>query len=121
MGEVWRATKSGQGQSGWAKQVALKVILPTMSDEARFVTMFLAEARIAAQLDHPNIVPVFASGREGDVLWFEQEFIDGEDLARLIARVGRLPVELALYVCAEVLKALRYANEARGLDGKPLA
>jgi hypothetical protein len=118
MGEVWRAQK--RGPDGWAKQVALKVILPTMADEERFCAMFLAEARLAAQLDHPNIVPVFAFGREDGVLWFEQEFVDGEDLNRLSQRVGRVPWQVALFITAEVLRALRHGWEARGLDGKPL-
>lgn len=117
MGEVWRATKLGDG--GWSKEIALKVILPTIADQDRFTELFLAEARIAAQLDHPNIVPVFAYGREEGLVYFEQELIRGGDLRQLITG-GPLPVMLALYVAAEVLKGLSYAHERRDASGRPL-
>jgi serine/threonine-protein kinase len=108
MGEVWRATKPGP--EGWRKTVALKVILPAMADEERFGHMFLREARIAAQLDHPNIVPVFAFGKDGERLWFEQELIAGHDLAHWIRRGRRFPIPIALFVVGELLAALDYAH-----------
>jgi serine/threonine-protein kinase len=109
MGEVWRATK--RGADGWEKTVALKVILPHFSADERFAAMFLAEAKIAAALDHVNVVPVFGFGRVGDHVYLEMELVDGLDLARLLARTGRgLPLGLALYIVAEVLKALDYAH-----------
>src|SRR5512146_2074191 len=119
MGEVWRAIKSGEG--GWEKAIALKLILPTL-DEERFAQMFLAEARIAAALDHANIVPVFNFGREGALLYIEMEQVVGQDLRHIIGRArARLPVPLALFVVAEALKGLAYAHE-RGVvhrDIKP--
>lgn len=128
MGEVWKAIKTGP--EGWRKTIALKVILPAMADQGRFSELFMREARIAAQLDHPNIVPVFAFGKEGERLWFEQEFVVGRDLAGWIhphrlaasgATAGRrFPLPLALYVAGEVLKALDYAHTRIGDDGHPL-
>ena len=122
MGEVWRALKTGEG--GWSKAVALKLILPTL-DEERFAAMFLAEARIAAALDHANIVPVFGFGREGDLLYIEMEQVVGQDLRHIVERargqVPALPVPLALFVVGEALKGLSYAHE-RGVvhrDVKP--
>src|SRR5689334_1869864 len=108
MGEVWRATKLGEG--GWQKQVALKLILPTL-DEERFAQMFEAEARIAAALDHANIVPVFHFGREHELLYIEMEQVIGQDLRGIIDRGKRLPIALALFVVAESLKGLAYAHE----------
>jgi Protein kinase domain len=119
MGEVWRAVKSGEG--GWSKSIALKLILPSL-DEERFAAMFLAEARIAAALDHANIVPVFNFGREGQLLYIEMEQVLGQDLRRVLERAhGPLPLPLALFVVAEALKGLAYAHE-RGVihrDIKP--
>ncbi len=119
MGEVWRALKSGAGS--WQKTVALKLILPTL-DEERFAAMFMAEARIAAALDHANIVPVFGFGQEGGLLYIEMEHVAGRDLRHILARAGApFPVPLALFVVGEALKGLSYAHE-RGVvhrDVKP--
>src|SRR5262245_56457124 len=119
MGEVWRAVKTGA--EGWEKPVALKLILPGL-DEERFAAMFLAEARIAASLDHANIVPVFGFGREGSLLYIEMEQVVGQDLRHILERARtRLPVPLSLFVAAEALKGLAYAHE-RGVihrDVKP--
>jgi len=120
MGEVWRATKTGE--AGWEKAVALKLILPTL-DEDRFAQMFMTEARIAASLDHPNIVPVFGFGREGELLYIEMEQVVGRDLRHLLERAeGQImQVPLSLFIVAEALKGLAYAHE-RGVihrDIKP--
>jgi serine/threonine-protein kinase len=120
MGAIWRARKLGP--EGWAKTVALKVILPTLDDEERFAQMFLAEARIAAALDHVNIVPVFAFGRQAELLWLEMEHVHGRDLRDVLQRLGAgLPLPVALFVVAEALKGLAYAHERRDANtGKPL-
>lgn len=120
MGAIWRARKLGP--EGWSKTVALKVILPTLDDEERFAQMFLAEARIAAALDHVNVVPVFAFGRQAELLWLEMEYVHGRDLRDVLQRLGSgLPLPVALFVVAEALKGLAYAHERRSADtGQPL-
>lgn len=119
MGEVWRALKLSSGQSGWSRQVALKVILPGYAELETFARLFTAEARIAAGLVHANIVPVSDFGREGGVLFLEQELVDGIDLARLLERCPRgLPIELAIFVLAEALKGLGYAHHHVLPDGR---
>src|SRR5688572_24483555 len=120
MGQLWRAVKEGEG--AWKKEVALKLMLPGVAVDDRFVAQFHSEARIAAILDHPNIVGVFAFGREDGILWIEQELVDGADLGHMLARAKgqQIPGPLAVYVAAEILKALQYALERTGPDGKAL-
>jgi len=120
MGEVWRATKEGQG--AWKKEVALKVMLPMAGDQAAFLQQFEREARVAALLDHPNVVGTFNFGRDDGHPWIEQELVLGEDVRRVLrrARFG-VPPALALFITGEVLKALEYAFSRPGEDGRPLA
>ena len=119
MGEVWRASKGGE--AGWRKDVAVKVMPDPGGDHERFVQQFEREARVAALLDHPNVVGTFHFGREGTLLWIEQELVEGHDLRRIVdaCRDGAPPA-LALFIVGEVLKALQYALERRGEDGAPL-
>jgi hypothetical protein len=118
MGEVYLATR--EGISGFRRDVVLKVILPTLADQDNFVALFLSEARIAAKLEHRNIVSAHACGREGDLLWIEQSYVRGLNLRSLIREAGQLPVPLAVFVVAEVLSALDYAYDRPGADGQPL-
>lgn len=119
MGEVWRARKLGA--ESWSKTVALKVIAPMFADEERFAAMFLTEAKLAAALDHVNIVPVVTFGRENGLLFIEMEYVVGRDLRGVLEKHGRgLPLPLALFVTAETLKGLAYAHERRDESGKPL-
>lgn len=121
MGQVWRAVK--RGEAGWEKAVALKVILPQL-DEERFAKLFMVEARIAASLDHANIVPVTGFDRATvgltTMLYIEMELVQGQDLRRVLGRTP-LPLPLTLFVVAELLKGLAYAHQ-RGVihrDIKP--
>jgi serine/threonine-protein kinase len=124
MGEVWRAERSGPEGWGFKKQLAVKIILPTLN-EPRFTEMFLAEARIAGRLDHPNIVYVYDCGAEGadgpDLLWIAQEYIDGMDLRSVVGDTRGLPIPLVLFIVTEALKGLAYAHAQRVIhrDVKP--
>jgi serine/threonine-protein kinase len=106
------------------RQVALKVMRPDLGGGLG-AERFLREIELAAGLQHPHIVPVFDSGAEGDggakLLWYTMPLIEGESLRRRMQRVGRLPVEEALTIAAQVADALAYAH-ARGVvhrDIKP--
>ena len=82
---------------------------------------FLREIRIAAQLQHPHIVPVFDSGEDGGLLWYAMPLVEGETLRARLAREGRLPVAEAARIAREVADALGYAH-GRGVvhrDIKP--
>ncbi|AEI66031.1 serine/threonine-protein kinase [Corallococcus macrosporus] len=104
--------------------VVLKRILPYLSEEPEFVQMFLDEARIAAQLHHPNIVQVHELGKEGDNIFIAMEYVEGVDLRRVMAEESKfgatVPYGVAARICAQVAAGLDYAHHSRGVDGRPL-
>lgn len=120
MAEVWLAEERGRP----GRRYALKRLLPTLADDPAFVTMFLDEARIGAQLDHPGIVPVHDLGREGAGYFMAMDYLAGQDLRALLARLrhdgSRLPVGLSAFVVAEAARALDHAHRARDQAGAPL-
>ncbi|MBN2799173.1 MAG: serine/threonine protein kinase [Deltaproteobacteria bacterium] len=130
MAEVWRAR--AYGMAGFEKILVIKKVLPALSEDEEFVALFKAEARIAVQLQHVNIVQVFDFGlvRENDDklgmhnAWFmAMEYVHGLDLARLVSRarkVGKVPIPIALFVISEVLRALQFAHERVDEQGDPL-
>ncbi|WP_338867357.1 serine/threonine-protein kinase [Myxococcus stipitatus] len=104
--------------------VVLKRILPYLSEEPEFVQMFLDEARIAAQLHHPNIVQVHELGKEGDNIFIAMEYVAGADLRRVVAEEAKfgatVPCGVAARICGQVALGLEYAHQSRGVDGRPL-
>ncbi|SET52887.1 serine/threonine protein kinase [Stigmatella erecta] len=104
--------------------VVLKRILPYLSEEPEFVQMFLDEARIAAQLHHPNIVQVSELGRLENTIFIAMEFVEGIDLRRVMQEEGKfganVPYGVAAAVCAQVASGLDYAHHSIGVDGRPL-
>jgi hypothetical protein len=120
MGEMWLAVKLDHS-GGDFKRFAVKVLLPELVEDDEFVRMFVGEARLAANLEHPNVVQVFEFGDHEDQLWFSQEFVEGCNLRELMrAAGGGLPYPLAALVVGEILEALVYAHEMRGADGQTL-
>jgi class 3 adenylate cyclase/tetratricopeptide (TPR) repeat protein len=116
MGIVYRAEDARLG-----RRVALKVLSPEFAADRRFRERFLRESRLAASLDHPNVVPVFEAGEAGGALYIAMRYVEGSDLGTLIERQGVLPPEVALAVVEQVAQALDAAH-ARGLvhrDVKP--
>src|SRR4051795_3146005 len=102
------------------RTAALKLLTPRLG-EADFRDRFLRESKLAASLDHPNIVPVYDAGEEGELLYIAMACVDGSDLKALIVEEGRLPLRRALRLAAQVASALDAAH-ARGLvhrDVKP--
>src|SRR5215470_8815336 len=84
------------GVEGFERRVAIKRILPHLSESEEFRAMFLDEARLAAQLTHPNIVHIYDFGRAGDYDFIAMEFVDGVDLGQLIRRGRKHPVPCEL-------------------------
>jgi serine/threonine-protein kinase len=119
MAEVWLALPRGGDRF-----VAVKRILPTLAEDGSFIRMFLDEARLVAQLDHPGIVPIQELGRIGEGYFFAMEYVAGRDLRALLARErargGRLPVALAVHVVVRLLEVLDHAHKQHDAAGAPL-
>ena len=101
--------------------VAIKLLPPHLAENAENRDRFLQEARTAAGLSHPNIVPIHAVEQHGELVFFVMGFVDGETLRERVARSGPLPPRLAMKVLQEVAWALGYAHQ-RGVihrDIKP--
>ncbi len=114
-----------RGPSGFEKLLAIKRIHPALTEDPRFVDMFLDEARVAAALQHPNIAQVFELGHEGPVYFLAMEYLHGEHLGDVLGRAAKdgapLPVELACWIVARVAEALHHAHEATDALGRPLS
>ncbi|HZG41376.1 MAG TPA: protein kinase, partial [Longimicrobium sp.] len=97
--------------------VVLKRILPHLSEEPEFVRMFMDEARIAAQLHHPNIVQTHALGNWDENIFIAMEYVEGVDLRRVMAEEARygatVPFGVAARICAQVAAGLDYAHHSR--------
>jgi class 3 adenylate cyclase/pimeloyl-ACP methyl ester carboxylesterase/predicted Ser/Thr protein kinase len=115
MGIVYRAR-----DQALERLVALKVIAPELAQDSRFRERFLREVRLAASLEHPHILPVYATGNEEGQLYLAMRYVEGDDLGQLV-RQGWLDSDSALTILAQVASALDAAH-ARGLvhrDVKP--
>ena len=112
------------GLEGFEKYVAIKRILPLYAEDSHFVDMFLDEARLAARLDHQNIVQVHDIGQDDGAYFFAMEYLHGEDAQELLKaesdRHGHIPLEQALTIITGVAAGLQYAHEKRDNDGLPL-
>ncbi len=122
MGELWLGRM--RGAAGWEKAVAIKKILPHLHDNDEFLDRFIDEARIAGELSHGNIVPVFDMGVVDGEHYIAMEYVDGWDLRRILRHLSadglRLPDAFALFVAAEVCRGLAHAHEKVGEDGECL-
>ena len=122
MAELYLAQVSGVG--GFQKQVVIKRILPQLAESEELFRMFLDEARIAATLQHPNVVQVYDSCQEDGEYFMAMEYLDGTDLRTLRKVLADqalpLPWEHALHIVTSIAAGLHYAHDKRGLDSKPL-
>ncbi len=120
MAELYIARQQSVG--GFEKQVVLKILQPRYAKNARVVTMFLDEARLAAKLNHPAIVHVYDVADEGGLKYIAMEYIHGETIADIVKRglaVDRyLPMEHAIHILRQTAAGLAYAHERREADGK---
>ncbi len=118
MAEVFRAESAGL--EGFKKTVAIKRVLPHLSEKKQFIGMFLDEARLSAHLSHSNCVQVFDIGVGDNTYFIVMEYVDGADLKAIIEqgrKTGRtVPVEVASLICVRICEGLSYAHELR--DGK---
>jgi serine/threonine-protein kinase len=125
-----------RGPLGFNKLVVVKRLRPALAAESEFLRMFLDEARLAARIDHPNVVQTFEVGAAGQDCFIAMEFVDGQSLEHLWGRAKRLaakgtdvdlvdaapgiPLNLSLHVVEHVLDALHCAHNLKNFDGTPL-
>jgi eukaryotic-like serine/threonine-protein kinase len=112
------------GDAGFSRVVAIKRLHSHLASDRRFVEMFLDEARLAARIRHPNVVPILDVVAIPDELFLVLEYVSGESLAELSLRCQktgtRIPPDVAVGVMTGVLAGLHAAHEATGEDGAPL-
>src|SRR5262245_14514134 len=122
MAEVFLAVRPGL--EGFEKTLAIKRIRPHLSSEEAFVKMFLNEAKLAAQLQHPNIVQIFDLGKINNSYFIAMEYISGRDMSRVVPKAEKngiqFPIEYALSIAAAVLDGLAYAHTKTDDFGVPL-
>jgi serine/threonine protein kinase len=116
MGVVYKAVDESLDRT-----VALKLIAPELAAEPGFRDRFMTESRIAASLDHPNVVPIYRAGEEDGLLFLAMRFVNGDDLRTLVGRDGPLDASRAAAVIAQVAAALdaAHARELVHRDVKP--
>jgi serine/threonine protein kinase len=109
---------------GVARLVVVKQILPHLAESREFSDLLITEAKLAARLDHANVVQVHDLGRTEGFLYIAMQYVEGFDLTELLRRCSRtktaLPVQYALLVIIEALRGLDYAHRRTMEDGRPL-
>jgi hypothetical protein len=107
MGVVYKATHLALEIT-----VALKVIAPEMAEDEDFRARFKRESRLAAQVEHPHLIPVRHAGEEDGQLYVTMRYVEGTDLRRMIAEQGRLEAGLVATVVSQVAEGLSAAHDA---------
>ncbi|MEO6260625.1 MAG: protein kinase, partial [Thermoanaerobaculia bacterium] len=122
MAEVWKARM--RGVEGFQKIVAIKKILPHLSDNQDFIEMFIDEAKFAAQLNHNNIIHIYDLGKIQSSYYIAMEYVDGSDLKTILKRSEERnhPVspELAVFIASKIASALDYAHRKRDFEDQEI-
>jgi len=121
MGDVYLGV--AQGPAGFSKLMVIKMLRPALADDEQFLAMFLEEARLAARLNHPNIVQTVEVGNEGRRYFLAMEYLEGQSLQRLRQRVAKehpFPLGPHLRIIVEALNGLHYAHELVDIDNRAL-
>jgi serine/threonine protein kinase len=122
MAEVFKAKRAGV--AGFEKTLAVKRILPHLSDNEEFVSMFVDEAKMVAGLSHPNIVQIFDLGKIDKSYFIAMEYVHGRDLRTILKRAKekelRLPLDLALRIAGALCAALEFAHRKKDERGRAM-
>ena len=123
MAEIYRARRSGP--HGFEKIVAIKKILPHLANDQDFINMFSSEAKVTAQLQHPNIVQIHDYGKEAGIYYLAMEYIHGLNLNDLMTLLSDSQQKLSLpqisYIIRHVCAALEYAHFLTDFRGRSLS
>ena len=111
MAEIFLATQAGP--EGFEKRVAIKRILPHLTEDQDFVTMFLDEARLVARFTHPNLVQIFELGQVAENFFVAMEFVNGLSTSKLLKECARKKVRLPLEYGAKIVS---FADEGISLE-----
>jgi eukaryotic-like serine/threonine-protein kinase len=117
MATVWVARL--KGTRGFQKTVAIKTMLPSMSEDPQFEEMFISEATLASNVHHPNVVEIMELGEENGVLFLVMEYVDGEPLSVLMkaaAKKGGIPLPIGIRIATQTCAGLHAAHELRNDD-----
>jgi hypothetical protein len=109
-------------QDGFRRKMALKRILPQLAGNSEFIKMFTREARLAALLQHPNVVQIFDYGKIENAYFIAMEYISGKNLKEILTAMNRgLPIEHTVFIISKICKGLYYSHNRRDDDtGEPL-
>ena len=115
MATVWAARQ--RGTRGFNKTVAIKTMLPTLSEDAQFEQMFLDEAALAAKIHHPNVAEILDLGEQDEVLYIVMEWVDGEALSVLHKATrknqAQVPMRISMRIAMQACAGLHAAHELR--------
>jgi serine/threonine protein kinase len=122
MAEIFKAKSFSH--AGFEKLLVIKRILAHHSENEEFVAMFIDEAKISAQLQHPNIVHVYDFGQLHTNCYIAMECVDGKDIKRILKKMAErrklLPVEYAIFIAQQVALGLEHAHTKTNLQGEAL-
>lgn len=121
MAAVWAARL--KGTRGFSKTVAVKTMLPTISDDPHFEQMFLDEAQLCSRIRHPNCVEILDLGEQDDLLYLVMEWVDGEPLSsirRAAAKADGIPRPIAVKIVADAAAGLHGAHELKDENGETI-
>ena len=109
-------------EDGFRKTVAIKKVLPHLADNRDFIGMFIREARLAALLQHPNVVQIADFGKIQNAYFIAMEYVDGKNLAEIMGFLKKgLPVDMAVFLILKISNGLQYSHSRKDdKTGKPL-
>jgi tRNA A-37 threonylcarbamoyl transferase component Bud32 len=109
-------------QDGFRRSMAIKRVLPHLAENQDFINMFIREARLAALLQHPNIVQIFDFGKIQNAYFIAMEYIDGMNLGQIMSRLkSGLPVDMAIFLATKISLGLEYSHKRKDDEtGQPL-
>jgi serine/threonine-protein kinase len=124
MADVYLAVAQGPAGFGFSKLTVIKRLRPSLANDREFVSMIVDEARLAARLNHPNVVQTLEAGRVAKHYFIAMEYLEGQPFDRLLSRAhrrnGGMRKDLGYVVVSDMLAGLHHAHELCDYDGAPL-